>query len=139
MSESDRVIRAGDERRIVPPKTLLVDDEPDLIATCVRLLGQVGHVCLTARTAPEAIGLIDAQHPNLVVTDLRLPTVDGLAVTRHARSASPPVPVILITAYTSPAAKREAQEAGATIYLAKPFSTASFLEAVRRALAAPLA
>ena len=139
MSGPERIIRAGDERLIVTPKTLIVDDEPDLLETCVRLLRQAGHICLTAPGGREAISLFDAQRPDLVVTDLRLPTMDGLAVARHARRASPPVPVILTTAYSSPHAKREAQEAGATVFLPKPFSAAEFLDAVGRALDAPLA
>ena len=138
MSDPSRIVRAGDERLIVSPKTLIVDDEPDLLDTCVRLLRQVGHTCLTAPAAREAIALIDAERPNLVVTDFRLPTLDGLAITRHARRCSPPMPVIVTTAYTSPDAKRGAQQAGATIFLPKPFSATEFLDAVRRALASPL-
>ena len=138
MIAADRIIRAGDERLIVTPKTLIVDDEPDLVTTCVRLLRQIGHVCVTAHTGREAIDLIDAERPNLVVTDLRLPTGDGLAVARYARGASPPVPVILTTAYVSRESRREAHEAGAAIYLPKPFSTGEFLEAVRRALASQI-
>lgn len=137
MVESDRVIRAGDERLIVTPKVLIVDDERDLVVTCVRLLRQLGHTCLAAHTGPEAIGLIDAERPNLVVTDLRLPVGSGLAVARHARRASPPVPVILTTAYVSRETRQEAQEAGAAVYLPKPFSTAEFLDAVRCALTGP--
>ncbi|MBI4588945.1 MAG: response regulator [Candidatus Rokubacteria bacterium] len=135
MTEPNRIIRAGDERLVVVPKTLIVEDEPDLLTTCVRLLVQLGHVCLTARTGGAAIGLIDAERPDLVVTDLRLPTVDGLAVVRHARRACPPVPAILITAYTSAESRREAHQAGATIYLPKPFSRVEFLGAVQSALA----
>lgn len=139
MTNSDRIIRAGAERLIVSPKTLVVDDEPDLLETCARLLRQAGHTCLTAHSGREAIALIDAERPNLVVTDLRLPTIDGLAVARHARRISPPPPVIFFTAYSSPYAKREAQEAGATIFLPKPFSAAEFLDAVGRALDRPVA
>lgn len=106
-----------------------------MLDTFVRLLQQAGHTCLVAHTGREAIGLIDAERLNLVVTDLRLPMVDGLTVARHARHATPPVPVILTTAYSSAEAKRESQQAGATVYLPKPFSTAEFLDAVRRALA----
>jgi len=136
MTDSNRIVRAGDERLIVDPTTLVVDDEPDLLETCVRLLRQVGHSCVTAPSAREAISLIDTRRLDLVVTDLRLPTLDGLAVTRHARRASPPVPVILTTAYTSPEARREAHQAGAAIFLPKPFSADEFIDAVRRALAA---
>lgn len=139
MTDPGRIIRAGDERLIVPPKILIVDDEPDLLETCVRLLRQVGHTCLTASTGREAIALIEAERPNLVVTDFRLPTTDGLAVARHARRSSPPTPVIVFTAYPSPHTKREAHEAGATIFLPKPFSAAEFLDAVSRALDSPSA
>ncbi len=138
MTGANRIIRAGDERLIVTPKTLLVDDEPDLVATCVRLLGQIGHRCLTAGTGREAMGLIDAERPDLVVTDLRLPAIDGLAVARHARRASPQTPVILTTGFPSREIRREAEQAWATVYLPKPFSAAEFLDAVRRALKPPL-
>lgn len=135
MTELGRII---DPKALIP-KTLIVDDEPDLLNTCVRLLRQVGHICLTARTGREAIGLIDTEHLDLVVTDLRLPTLSGLAVARHARRASPPVPVVLITAYHSLEAKREAGAAGAIVYLPKPFSATEFVDAVNRALATPRA
>lgn len=118
-------------------KTLIVDDEPDLVVTCVRLLEQAGHSCLTARTGREAINLIDAERPDLVVTALRLPTVDGLAVTRYAQRASPPAPVIFITAYSSSDVKRRARAAGASVFLPKPFSAAELLDAVQRALSTP--
>ena len=118
----------------ISPRTLIVEDEPDLLETCVRILQQVGHSCLTAPSAREAITLIDTRRPDLVVTDLRLPTVDGLAVARHARRASPPVPVIVTTGYTSPEARRDAYKAGASIFLPKPFTAAEFVEAVKRAL-----
>lgn len=136
MKESDRIIRVGDDRLIVTPKTLIVEDEPDLLETCARLLQQAGHTCLTAHTGRDAIALIDAERPNLVVTDFRLPTMDGLAVARHARRSSPPMPVVLITGYTSSEAQREARAAGASVFLPKPFSAFEFMEAVNRALGA---
>lgn len=116
-------------------KILIVDDEPDLVATCARLLGRAGFRCLAAHSGADAIALIDAEHPGLVVTDLRLPHADGLAVTRHARQSSPPVPVVLITAYASSDARQKAAEAGAAVFLRKPFGTGEFLDAVRRGLA----
>jgi CheY-like chemotaxis protein len=115
---------------------LLVDDEPDFVANCERLLRRVGHVSLRAYTGIEALTLIDLEGPDLVVTDLRLSEVDGLAVARHARGHIPPIPVILITAYDSPHARTAAQESGVGVYLAKPFSNAVFLDAVQRILPA---
>jgi CheY-like chemotaxis protein len=113
---------------------LVVDDEPDLVANCERLLRRVGHTPLCAHTGPDAMALIDQEKPDLVVADLRLPGTDGLAVARHARDHTPPIPVILITAYDSPQARSAARESGVGVYLAKPFSNAAFLEAVLRLL-----
>lgn len=118
---------------------LVVDDEPDLVANCERLLRRVGHASLRAYSGIEALALIDREKPDLVVADLRLPGADGLAVTRHARNHVPPIPMILITAYDSPQARGAASESGATVYLAKPFSNAAFLEAIERVLPARLA
>jgi two-component system nitrogen regulation response regulator GlnG len=114
---------------------LVVDDEPDLVANCERLLQRAGHESLRAHTGPDAISLIDRKRPDLVVADLRLPGMDGLTVARHARGQAPPIPVILITAYDSLQARTAARESGVGVYLPKPFSNAAFLEAVQRALA----
>jgi CheY-like chemotaxis protein len=113
---------------------LLVDDEPDLVVNCERVLQREGHSCMQAHTGPDAIRLIDRERPDLVVTDLRLPGAGGLTVARHARSRVPPIPVILITAYDSPQARIAAKESGVGGYLAKPFSNAAFLDVVQRAL-----
>jgi two-component system response regulator PrrA len=113
---------------------LVVDDEPDLVATCERLLGRLGHVSLRAYTGPDAMALIDRESPDLVVADLRLPGVDGLTVARHARGHASPIPVILMTAYDSPQARSAARQGGVDVYLAKPFSNAAFVDAVQRAL-----
>jgi CheY-like chemotaxis protein len=113
---------------------LLADDERDLVGTCERLLRRVGHDSVRAYTGPEALALIDQEKPDLVVTDLKLPEIDGLAVARHARRHVPPIPVILITAYDSPHARSAAWETGVGAYLAKPFSNTAFLDAVQRIL-----
>ena len=81
------------------------------------------------------MALIDREKPDLVVTDLRLPGADGLAVTRHARHQVPPIPVVMITAYDSPQARQAARDCGVDVYLAKPFSNAAFSDAIERALA----
>ena len=113
---------------------LVVDDEVDLVVNCERLLQRAGHESLRAHTGPEAMAVIDREKPDLIVADLRLPGADGLAVACHARRHTAPIPVILITAYDSPQARRAAREGGVSTYLAKPFSNATFLDAVQRAL-----
>lgn len=117
------------------PTILLVDDEPDLLASWERILRPLGHVCLLASTGPEAMALIDREAPDLVGTDLRLPGgVDGLAVARHARARVPPISVFLISAHDSDHAREVAREIGVSAFLAKPLANAAFREAVQRAL-----
>ena len=117
-------------------KVLIVEDEADLATTCARLLRRMGHVPLVTLSGQEAVELIQKEHPDLILTDLRLPAVDGLAILRHARRGARKIPVILFTAYTSEASRREALEEGAAAYLPKPFSAAALQAAVERALAA---
>lgn len=111
---------------------LIVDDDPDLSETLARLLGRFGHKCLVAASGAEAISLIDTVSPNLVVTDLHMPGMDGVAVARRAREKNPPIPVVLMTAYPTFGTTR--QNPSGTVYLAKPFPNAAMVDAVRRAL-----
>ncbi len=120
-------------------KILIVEDEPDLAATLDRLLRRMGHIPVISLNGREAMDLITTEHPDLILTDLRLPAASGLAVLRRARRGPHRVPVILFTAYSSAATKRQALNAGAAAYLAKPFSAADLRTAIERALAPPAA
>ena len=120
----------------VSSRVLIVDDDVDLLETLDRLLRRSGYNCLTASSGRDGIRVIDAQSPDLVVTDLHMSGLDGLAVIRHACAQVPRIPVVLMTAYPSPASQDQARQAGATIHLAKPFSNAAFLAAVQQALRA---
>ena len=115
-------------------KILIVDDEPDLVATCVRLLAPRGYLCLRAHTAREAVVLIDAERPDLVLADFHLPDLDGLNVLTHARAMTPPVPGILMTADGSARTVQRAYDTGGISYLPKPFSASRLIEAVDLAL-----
>lgn len=114
---------------------LIVDDEPELVDSYARLIGSNGHDCLCAYDGPEAIRLIDAERPDLVLADINLPTGNGFRITQHVRQALPSVPVILMTAYHTSYTAQAAKEAGGATYLAKPFSNEELLEAIRTALA----
>jgi two-component system, OmpR family, alkaline phosphatase synthesis response regulator PhoP len=117
-----------------PPIVLLVDSEPDMLTNYVRLLRPEGYRCLTAGTGRDALAHIDWEHPDVVTTELNLPDLDGLVVTRHARRCTPPIPVLVVTAYVSRATPDAIYDAGAGLYLPKPFVNRTFVEAVRRAL-----
>jgi len=115
-------------------RVLIVDDEPDLVETCVRLLARRKYSCLRAHSGQEGITLIEREQPLVVLADLYLPDIDGFSVIRHARGQSPPIPGILMTAYTSAQVIDRAHEAGAMLYLPKPFSDVDLIEAVGRAI-----
>jgi CheY-like chemotaxis protein len=116
----------------VTPKILIVDDDPDMVTTCAQILAAHGYRCLTASAGAEAIAMIDAEHPDLVVTDLHMPGVDGLAVAHHASEKVAPIPVVLVTAW--PRAGRVEDGPSVTASLAKPFANAHLVALVRRAL-----
>ncbi len=118
-------------------RILIVDDEADMASTLVRLLRRSGHTCLTASTGEEAAALMDAEPLDLVVTDLWLPGIDGLAVSQHARAKEPPVPVVLISGRFTPDTLCEVKSRAGLMYLAKPFLNGEFLNAVHHALRAP--
>jgi CheY-like chemotaxis protein len=115
-------------------RVLIADDEIDLRDGLVRLLGRFGYTCLTASSGAEAMQIIQAESPDLVVTDLHMTRMDGVAVARCAREHSPPIPVVLMTAYPMRVSHRQIQEAGAMIRLAKPFANLDFVNAVQLAL-----
>ena len=115
-------------------RVLIADDEVDLRDTLVRVLGRLGYSCLTAASGAEAMQIIQAESPDLVVTDLHMPGVDGAAVARYAREHRPPIPVVLMAASRTRGSHRAGQEAGATVHLAKPFANADLVRAVERAL-----
>jgi len=100
----------------------------------VRVLGRLGYTCLTASSGAEAMQIIQAESPDLVVTDLHMPGVDGAAVARYAREHSPPIPVVLMTTHRMRGSQREGQETAATVHLAKPFANLDLVHAVERAL-----
>ena len=117
-------------------RVLIVDDEQDLLESVVRFLGRYGYTCLTAASGTEAMAFIEVEAPDVVVTDLHMPGIDGVAITRHARGHCPPIPVVLMTAYPASEAQRHLRDAGGVVHVAKPFKNADLLDAVRRALGA---
>jgi DNA-binding NtrC family response regulator len=103
-------------------RILVADDEPNLRRVLTAMLRRDGHEVVAATDGAEAIELIGPDSEvDVVITDLRMPTVDGMEVLRHAARTAPQVPVIMITAYGSVGQAVEAIKAGAFDYIEKPF------------------
>ena len=115
-------------------RILIVDDEPDMTETCRRVLVAAGYQCLATNDAREAFRLLRAERPDLLLTDLRMPEVDGMEMLRLAHEIDPQMPVILLTAHATLESAVAAVKAGAFDYLAKPFSIDQLTVAVERAL-----
>jgi CheY-like chemotaxis protein len=116
-------------------RLLIVDDDPDMVDTFARILRRSGHDCLTATSGRAALALLDGHRPDLILADLRMPEMDGLALLTHARRVTPQTPVIIVTAYGSLETARQAREAGAAGYLTKPFTVGELQGVVARLLA----
>lgn len=115
-------------------RVLVVDDEADFLATYERLLRREGLAVIAASSVALALAAIGRERPSLVISDLRLPDGDGLAVVRAARSGTDPPPVIVVTGFPSEEARRAALAAGATGFFSKPFVASALLAAVRASL-----
>jgi DNA-binding response OmpR family regulator len=116
-------------------KILIVDDERDLVDAYVRLLERAGHRCIAAFDANEAIALIDAESPDLVITDLSLSDSSGIEIIRHARAKSASTPIIVMSGHNTPELNNAAHAAGANISLLKPVSIAELRRVIVEALA----
>jgi two-component system, NtrC family, response regulator HydG len=115
-------------------RILIVDDEPKLGRTLVEMLEGHGHEVDRCEGGSAAIARLGADELDLVLTDLRMPGTDGLAVLRAARRLSPRTDVMLMTAYATTEGAVEAMKEGAVDYLVKPFAMAELRLRVARVL-----
>ena len=103
-------------------RILVADDEPRLGNVVTQMLQLDGHEVLRVGGGQDALAALSSGRFDVVVTDLRMPGVDGLAVLRGARALPAPPGVILMTAHASAESAVEAMKAGAADYLTKPFA-----------------
>src|SRR6266540_476360 len=103
-------------------RVLVVDDEPKLGRVVAQMLELDGHAVVRAGGGREALARLGEERFDVVVTDLRMPEVDGLAVLRAARALSPAPEVVLMTAYGTAESAVEAMKSGAADYVTKPFA-----------------
>jgi DNA-binding NtrC family response regulator len=115
-------------------RVLIVDDEPDMLENCSRILSRQGYVCATAADGGAALAMLERDRPDVLLTDLKMPVMDGLTLLRHAHEVDPALPVIMITGFASIESAVAAVKEGAFDYLPKDFSVEQLRVAVERAL-----
>jgi DNA-binding NtrC family response regulator len=113
---------------------IIVDDEPDMLENCERVLTADGYRCLTFTSGSEALRAVVKEKPDLMFTDLRMPEMDGLTLLRLVKESGHTMPVIFLTAYAAVETAVAAIREGAYDYLTKPFSNDQLRAAVERAL-----
>ena len=116
------------------PQTILVaEDETSLRDFVCRNLSARGFVVLAAANGREALALWEGNHPDLLILDVMMPRLDGLAVCAEVRRVSR-VPILVLTALDSEPDKVAALDLGADDYLTKPFGVEELLARVRALL-----
>ncbi len=113
---------------------LVVDDDAPIRRMLDRTLSAEGYAVEIAADGGEALAAVERSAPDLVVLDVGMPGVDGLAVSRRLRAKGLAVPVLLLTARDSVPDRVAGLDAGADDYLVKPFATEELLARVRALL-----
>ena len=111
-------------------RILVIDDEPAMVGAVAALVGSVGHRVSAAYDGAEGLRHFDDDRPDLVILDLAMPGMDGLAVCSEIRQRGS-TPIIVLSGEGQEAAKIEALDAGADDYVTKPFGKGELLARIR--------
>jgi DNA-binding NtrC family response regulator len=114
-------------------KLLLVDDEEDYVRTMAERMEMRDVGSRVALNGEEALRMVQEDAPDVMVLDLRMPGIDGMAVLERVKKTHPHIQVIILTGHGSDREEREARQLGAFEYLQKPADTARLLTTVRSA------
>ena len=117
-----------------PPRVLVVDDDHSYCTIIRELLVRNGYEVRLAYSVEEALTLLQDERPDLILTDLMMPEVDGITFIRQLR-ATPPhsgIPTIVVSALVLARERAAAAQAGADAFVAKPFSINQLQAAIQQ-------
>ncbi len=117
-----------------PPSVLIIDDESGIVDSLRILLKNEGFAAHVALGGQEALNRLSEIEPDIVLTDVRMPTVGGMQVLSAVRARSPDTPVILMTAQATLQSAVQAVNEGAFYYIQKPFRNDELVAILRRAV-----
>jgi two-component system, NtrC family, response regulator GlrR len=115
-------------------KILTVDDDPDILMLLGMRLTAAGYQVMSANNGEEALAQIALNAPALVITDLRMPGMDGLALFDAIHAIDPTLPVILLTAHVTTLQAENATQRGLFGFLTKPFDSKHLIQQIEAAL-----
>ncbi|MEI6390810.1 MAG: sigma-54 dependent transcriptional regulator [Verrucomicrobiota bacterium] len=116
------------------PRILLVDDEPEVCRVMARILEKEGFATEVAHDGKTALQKIRTDCPEVLITDVNMPDMDGWEVLRQAKALNPDLPVVIVTGSAGISQAVAAMRASANDYLAKPFKDHELIRAVQRAV-----
>jgi CheY-like chemotaxis protein len=121
------------------PQILIVDDNTSNLKLLRVLLIGEGFDVLTAANAGECIRQLKTFHPSLILTDIQMPGMDGLELTRRLKASAETrdIPVVAITAYAMSGDQQKALDAGCDAYVSKPIDTRTLPGILRQILMKP--
>ena len=122
-----------DLRQRVPPKRILIAEDDPIVAHTLRMALTVdGHSIDIAEDGGQALGMFEAGEHNLVITDFRMPNMDGLELAEAIKARSPTTPVILITAHLEMVKGTGGKVSNVDVLLGKPCSIPELLGAMQK-------
>ena len=114
---------------------LIVDDEKNYLLVLSAVLEEEGYEVLTSLSGPEALEISKTSDIDLVLTDMKMPEMDGIELLEHIKRSDPDLPVIMMTAHGTVDKAVEAMQKGAYSYILKPFDNERLILYVRKAIA----
>ncbi|HET97774.1 MAG TPA: sigma-54-dependent Fis family transcriptional regulator [Desulfurivibrio alkaliphilus] len=115
-------------------KILVVDDEQNMRVALYEALSRGGYEVTVAENGRMALDLLAKAEPDLVITDIRMPEMDGIEMLRRIKELHPALPVVIITGYATVETAVEAMKRGAVDYILKPFPVEVIEETVKKVL-----
>ena len=129
--------RGASETPLPRARVLVVDDDEGVRTYLAKALPKEKYEIETAEDGLKAVERLRAQEFDLLITDLRMPGMNGLGVIRAAKQQWPRIAMLVVTGNSTEASAIEAMNSGATGYLTKPFSLEAILRTVSRVLGEP--
>jgi DNA-binding NtrC family response regulator len=115
-------------------KVLIIDDEEIVRMSCQRILVPEGYEVRTVASAKEGFGILEKDRYDVVLTDLKMPDIDGIEVLARVKKDWPEVEVIMVTGYQTIHTAVQAIKLGAFDYLEKPFTPDGIISAIEKAV-----
>ena len=121
-----------EREKIQLPKVLVVDDSLSVRSSLSQLMIDGGYQAITAHDGIEAVDLLEKENPDIVLTDLEMPRMNGLELTSYIRRSDRwgSLPVVMITSRTMAKHRRQAEELGVSHYITKPFTEDDVLASI---------